>query len=66
MSKNFWEHLIKGQKVEFDNTPFFMSNIYKLDQQFSTITSRIRNVMSPTLPNVILYKVNEQLAVRHS
>ena len=34
--KLFWEHKIEGEKIEFDNTPFIISRIQKLDCQFGT------------------------------
>ena len=34
--KLFWEHKIEGEKIEFDNTPFIISKIQKLDCQFDT------------------------------
>ena len=33
-SKIFWQQTIEGQTVEFDNTPFVVSEIRKLDYQF--------------------------------
>lgn len=35
-AKFFWKHTIEGEVVEFDNTPFIVSQIRKLDCQFGS------------------------------
>ena len=57
MSKIFWQQTIEGQIVEFDNTPFVVSEICKLDCQFGKHCFK---------PLALVVFISRRLAAKHT
>ena len=61
--KIFWQQTIEGQTVEFNNTPFVVSEVRKLDCQFGKHYFKQKESVGLV---VFTFRVHVRLAAKHT